>query len=84
MNNELESTVELLIHEQLSEDHALLDLLFERQQNGRNLTLTVEPNTELLIGPNDNTLKHGHYLIVQQDNGETKYLINTNKIIYIK
>lgn len=76
-------SVDLLIHEQLSEEHALLDLIYERQQNKKNITITVEPNTELLIGPNDDVSKYGHHIIVK-NNKETKYLINTHKIIYIK
>lgn len=80
----LKYSVDLLINEQLGEEHALLDLIYERQQAKRNITIIVEPNTELLIGPNEDVSKYGHYLLVFQNNSEKKYLINTDKIIYIK
>ena len=79
----LKYSVDLLIHEQLGEEHALLDLIYERQQYKKNITITVEPNTKLLIEPNDDVTKYGHNLVVKNNN-ETKYLINTNKIIYTK
>lgn len=82
--NVIEYAIDLLINEQLNEEHALLDLIFKRQQENRNITIIVTPNTELLIGPHDTVSKYGHYIQVSTDNKETKYLINTHNIIYVK
>ena len=75
--------IDILIQEQLHEEHALLDLIYERQQNQRNISITVTPNTELIIGPGDEVSRYGHYLQVKNNN-DLKYLINTGNIIYIK
>jgi len=82
-NKALRESIDILIHEQINEEHALLDLIFERQNENRNMTITVTPNTELLISPTDDVIRYGHYIIIKEDT-ETKYLINTNNIIYIK
>lgn len=65
------------------EAEAIFNMIHEKQSQDYAITVHLN-NQNIRINRNDKACIVGHYLIIQDNTGNTQYLINTDKINYIE